>query len=680
MEVAAIAGLLAMGYALTKGNQPTVVEEEHEETTENFESTAAMADQPWYGGQPPPMFEQDRTPAGEPTVPGLPRQPRPTASGELDMYYTLPSGGSLPSNPMTQADLFPRNIVFASPAGPQAPPSTVTPQVRMNGPNVESPPVYNSGRTVISPLSGIAIPSQEFTHNNMTPFYRGSLKQNMGDMSNRGILDSHIGTGSTQIGKREQAPLFDPHREPTGNITGMESITSFLQDRVVAPTSRANEVPVEPMRVGPGLNQGYSSLPMGGFQQYEAQDIAKQRLSVDELRSAANPKITYDGVVVPGKSLALQRGELGETRKYRPDMFHLNENGERNFTTVGDVIKPMERPAQVVKFQTREETTGEVMGPAGSADFKATYNIPSYRAPMVRQHEGFGMRNADGSTYGVSNTDAPNNDFGRAGIELPVNQRNVTSERGQALNLTAAGAPKAMTVYDPKDVARTTVRETTGANNRVGIAGPGSAAQKLTVYDPTDITRITARNTNAEPDRALNVSRAGIPGAPTVQFPDGVRGTAKETISANSEHMGPAGAVSAKADQVYDFAYAMRSNPTREVIAAGRTPIAGNGGLALFNGEDYMNMTSKALYTDVLNDRVMASDRVVGPPSGTEVVGLQRSKQTLQMDISRDRNLDAILDSLSDNPYAMPLHKIAAGGPGSGPAALAALTIDGSGY
>jgi hypothetical protein len=55
-------------------------------------------------------------------------------------------------------------------------------------------------------------------------------------------------------------------------------------------------------------------------------------------------------------------------------------------------------------------------------------------------------------------------------------------------------------------------------------------------------------------------------------------------------------------------------------------------------------------------------------PSGTEVIGLQRSKQTLQMDISRDRNLDAILDSLSDNPYAMPLHRIAAGG--SGPAAM----------
>jgi hypothetical protein len=236
---------------------------------------------------------------------------------------------------------------------------------------------------------------------------------------------------------------------------------------------------------------------------------------------------------------------------------------------------------------------------------------------MVRQHDGFGYRNADGSTYGVSNTDATNNDFGRAGYELQTNQRNVTSERGQALNLTVAGGPKAMTVYDPNDVARTTVRETTGANDWVGIAGSASAPTKLTVYDPTDITRITTRNTMAEPDRALNVTRAGMPGSQQLAVPDGVRATTKESISASSAYTGAAGLANAKGEQVYDFAYAMRQDGQRENLSRGRKPVAGNGLLSLFNGEDYMNVSFRKLDTDILNDRDTTVDRVVGPPIGT---------------------------------------------------------------
>lgn len=677
MEVAALAGLLGIGYVLTRGSGSGSGSAEGFDTTMDAQgyvppglgNGGALE----YGGAPPPAFPQDKTPAGEATVPGKPRVPRPAADGELDLYYRLPSGGSLPSEPLKSADLYPppQSLLFASPMPPQAPPSAVTPQVRMNEPGVEAPPVYNSGKTVISALSGLPIAAEEFTHNNMQPFYRGSLRQNMTDGLNESRLDNMIGSGFNQISKREQAPLFDPQREPVGNVNGMESITDFVQDRIVLPMNRANETPVETIRVAPGLNQGYSALGIGGFQQFEDQEIARQRLSVDELRAASNPKVTYEGRVIAGKSLAQQRGDIGDVRKYKPDRFFMNENGERNFVTAGENTKPMERAAQVFKFQTREETSTEVMGPAVAADFSATYTIPSMRAPMTHQHEGFGIRNADGSTYGVANTDAVNNDFGRAGVELPTNQRNVTSERGQALNLVAAGAPKALTVYDPSDVARTTIRETTGANDWVGIAAPASAATKLTVYDPTDIMRITTRNTLAEPDKAMNVTRAGVPGAPLVAYPDGVRETQKAAISAHSAYEGSAGPAVYRAEQVYDPAYAMRQNPTKEVIAAGRRPIAGNGLLSLFNGEDYMNVTYRRLDTDSLNDRATTSDRVVGPPIGTEAIGDVRPPQPpLQVDVSKDRNIRELLDMLNDNPYAIPVHRIAAGL--AGPAEMAA--------
>ena len=671
MEALAIAGLAGLGYVISNYGKPAALQAAAGQVPSTEEGFSTQDGDLTYGGLPPPMFVPDRTPPGAATVPGLPRQPRPTADGTLDLFYRLPSGGSLPSNPMTQPDLYPRNIVFASPVPPTAPPTAVTSQVRMNESGVEAPPVYNAGKTVISPLSGLPIPADEFTHNNMVPFFRGAPKQNMTDDQNRMVLDNHVGMGSTQVGKREQAPMFDPHREPMGNITGMESITGFVQDRMVAPTNRAGERPMEPVQVAPGVGQGYSALGIGGFQQFEVDDIMRQRKTVDELRYASDPKVTYKGVVVPGKSLALQRGEIGETRKYRPDTFFLNEDGERNFVTASENTKPTERAAQVFKYQSREETSTETFGPATASDFKATYTVGSYRAPMVRQHDGFGYRNADGSTYGVSNTDATNNDFGRAGYELQTNQRNVTSERGQALNLTVAGGPKAMTVYDPNDVARTTVRETTGANDWVGIAASASAPTKLTVYDPTDITRITTRNTMAEPDRALNVTRAGMPGSQQLAVPDGVRATTKESISASSAYTGAAGLANAKGEQVYDFAYAMRQDGQRENLSRGRKPVAGNGLLSLFNGEDYMNVSFRKLDTDILNDRDTTVDRVVGPPIGTEAIGMMRPPQELKASAA-DRNIHEILDSLNDNPYALPVHRIAAGI--AGPAEMAAAS------
>jgi hypothetical protein len=686
MEVAALAGLLALGYSLTRSSSST---------GEGFATItpqeAVASDAANYGGIGQPLYEQVRTPPGAPTIPGKPRQPRATADGGFDQYYPLPStysasGGANPlaATVANQPDLYPRSLVFASPAPPQAPPTSITPQVRMNDANMETPPVYNSGKTVISALTGLAMPSDEFTHNNMTPFYRGSLKQNMTISQNRSILDDHIGTGYSQIAKREQAPMFDPHREPVGNVTGMESMTDFMQDRMIAPTNRAGEVPVEAVRVAPGVGQGFSSFGAGGFQQLEINEIMRQRKSVDELRVESDPKVSYEGVIVPGKSLAIQRGELGETRKYRPDTFFLNQDGERNFVTAGENTKPTERAAQVFKYQTRQDMGTENVGPAGAADFKATYAVPSFRAPMVRQHEGYGYRNADGSTYGVSNTDAENNDFGRAGYELPVNQRNVTSERGQGLNLTVAGGPKALTVYDPKDwTARTTVRETTGANDWIGIAASASAPTKLTVYDPTDITRITIRNTTAEPDRALNVTRAGMPGQGTLQVPDGMRLTTKGFLSAESDYAGSAGPAVAKHDQIYDYAYAMRQNPDKDIISAGRKPEAGNGNLPVFNGEDYVNMSYRKPDVDSLNDRQTAVNRVVGPPLGVEAIGVQRAKQTLHLDVASDRNMSDVLDGLTDNPYAMPVHKIAAGNfvpsHAVGPAAMAAMSLGSSG-
>jgi len=502
----------------------------------------------------------------------------------------------------------------------------------MNVPGFEAPPNYNDGKTVISPLTGLPMPTAEFTHNNMVPFFRGSVKQNIGDEANRSILDTMTGAGYDQIEKREQAPLFDPHREPTGNINGLESFTNFAQDRVISSTNRAFEKPTESVMVGPGIKQGYSSLPIGGYQQFEVLEEALRYKNVDDLRVASKPKITYDGMVFAGKAIGAQRAQIGEVRKYHPDTFFVNENGERNFTSaVSEITKPQIRSTQVFKFQSRPETTTQMQGPAIASDSIAGYADPNYH--------------------------------------LYTTQREVTGERvDYNSNFKAAGVPQAMTVYDPNDVARTTIRETTGAYDYVGVA-VGVDAQKLTVYDPTDIMRPTLRNTNAEVDTALNVTRAGVPGERTLQFPDGWRPTSKAELAGASARTNAAGLARATGEQVYDTAYAMRQNPIKELTAQGRKPIAGSGNLPVFNGEDNVNLSYRKITNDVINDRDNTANRVVSQSPGAADIGIMRPRQILQINVARDRNTHDVLDMLDDNPYALPVYRIAQQAPPTRPLA-----------
>ena len=225
MEVAALSGLVALGYLLTVGSKPG--------PSGSKEGFATIDETPPFlpnGGQPPYLYPQSRSPPGEATVPGSPRQPQAA--------YAHTVRDELPPSI--------RKALFSPPV----------PATNMNVPGVEAPPNYNDGKTVISPLTGLPMPTAEFTHNNVVPFFRGSVKQNIGDEANRSILDTMTGAGYDQIEKREQAPLFDPHREPTGNINGLESFTNFAQDRVISSSNRAFEKPTESVMVGPGIKQG----------------------------------------------------------------------------------------------------------------------------------------------------------------------------------------------------------------------------------------------------------------------------------------------------------------------------------------------------------------------------------------------------------------------------------------
>lgn len=634
MEAIAAFGLVGLGYLVTKLS----------ETKENFQSL------------PSPVSPLQKSEQGN-SVKG--------SNQELDLQYATPFGQIYPSEPVPG----PKGSAFAyggikEPAArtyptPQ-PIDTATAQVSMNREGFEENPSYGEDNNVISSLSGQKISSSDFTHNNMVPFFGGRVRQNVGAQTNSGILDSYTGSGVTQIKKKEVETMFNTGQNPFGNPYGLEDSSEFLHDRIELPRSRSGERPFEPVRVGAGVGEKFGSTGKGGFQQMEVNQLMMEKMpKTDDLRTTNNPKLTYKAQVVPGQRFVANSAENpGEVRKYKPDTFYIDQSGERYIGAFAqDAQKEATRPIQVMKYTTRTDTSSELVGPASSQEFGESYVVGSYRTPMAQQYGGAGFRNANMTNYYTKNTDAAEADYGKSSIEIRPNERNATSTRTMGLNVAPAdtgavpihftdrarptyrgetignirqtgtpvgyaqGAP-AITVWTD-DIARTTVKETTINWNYMGLPTSASQPNKLKVYDPDDIARPTQ----------------------------------KAQISAKSEYFGtPTGALQDFTS--HESAYNMRTNPTKELISEGRTPMSGNGGLAVFTGD--IHQTTKKIDADIVNDRANAVNRSLDFNAGVADIGQVRYRVPLKLDQSMERNQREMIAAVENNPLMQSINKNAA--------------------
>jgi hypothetical protein len=665
MEAAVLAGLVGIGWVVSRLAGPS-----KKKKNEGFQSS--QTPYPKSGEFPMTFKPGSQTVAlTSPPTSALSLTPQGAAavapSPELDMMYKTMNGQTYPSEPSPGPYGMP--VGYATQKPPLAPPNPTsqpgpmpstledsTAQVQLNPAGIEANPNYLDGN-VVSSLSGNVILSSEFTHNNMVPFYGGSVKQNMRASANNSLLDTYTGAGYTQIAKKEVETMFD-YQRPFGNPFGLESSTDFIESRINTPVARNGERPFEPTRVGPGVGEGYGMTGKGGFQQFEINEIMRPK-TTDELRVATDPKLTYLTPVVPGQHFVANPADNpGEVRKYRPDKFYIDPTLSRaGAAAPADVHKEMSRPIQVLPETTRTETTSEAFGPAAGQDTYQSYVAGSYRTPMTQQFGGAGFRNGDLTSYYTPDIGSPEADYGKSSYENRPNERTATSERTMALNpapadtgqvsvrylddarptrraeeedgttqlgpgYIAGGAPS-VTVWDPNDVARTTVKETTINWDYRGIMASGSAPNRLKVYDPKDIAR---------PTQKAQLSNRQYYG------------------SGNNANWGVMNE---------DFAYNMRTNPNKEQIAKGRKPIAGNGNIAIFEG-DPGRQTAKRLASDDMNDRVNSINRVDSLPPGVGDLGQIKYRVPLRLDVAAERNTPDIVEAVDDNPLQQSLHRIAA--------------------
>jgi hypothetical protein len=227
--------------------------------------------------------------------------------------------------------------------------------------------------------------SQDKGHNNMVPYFGSKVTQNLRTDATTSILDTFAGTGSDYFQKREVTTMYDivPGQ---GNPFGNANESDFYQSRQVAGMSMKNVSPIEKTYVGAGINDGYTNVGSGGYQQFtEAQQFAKPR-TTDEIRTANKPKLSYDKPVVPGSHFVTEPGVQAPVMKNRPDTFNLltdKDTGELLHlnTAVGAQVAPASFPEQMQKEQQRETTSVEYYGVGGSDATLESY-VRSFTEPF----------------------------------------------------------------------------------------------------------------------------------------------------------------------------------------------------------------------------------------------------------------------------------------------------------
>lgn len=542
-----------------------------------------------------------------------------------------------------------------------------------------------SGSTIPT-LTGQAIPVEQFTHNNMQPFYSGEVKQNINPVAMESYLEHSTGRGDRFKTKQAVECFFQP-TPFMGNVCGMQNESDFYQSRMEQPKARNNDFPIEQIRVGPGLDMGFNATPEGGFQQTRTLDYAKPR-TVDELRPLSRPKVSYEIPVQGPKKSAVQNiGEIGAFAKNRPDTYY-EQSKDQWLQTTGATIKAMEVPEFVVKPTARVDTHTDYRGAARAA-----------------------------SQPGTGSSD----DYGKSGVIVYSNARDVTQQRTVVNNVTSmvkavvapvldifkrtpkeftldaartfgnmsAQFPEKPTLYDPvnhimkttikettihdttilnpksdvdrgwmeyEDQAKKTVRETMTSEDTV--RNVGSHVYKTVVINPEMVMKKTVKETTEDNPYPGHVggdinNRRGAYSYIEVQVYD----TQKQFVSDNA-HTGIGGGGEQYMPMSKEQYYNAEIDGTREMmnIKAGYTPNAEGMSVALDSKN--LDMETKKLETDRFNPHEGNINHIYQVRRHMDQCEVTKQPQLACLNENAERLDPGLLSSLKDNPYNLSINPI----------------------
>ena len=356
----------------------------------------------------------------------------------------------------------------------------------------------NDNDNNISLLSGEKMNINQFKHNNMQPFIKGNVTQNTNVEKFTQKLDMNTGVDKLYRRKRE----VENFNQPTSgyhNINGSKSYNDFMKSRAVAGMTgiQNNISPFEKTYVGPGLNQGYTSKGIGGYQQSNTLDYARPR-SMDELRSKINQRDTIFEIPTkaPPKGTE-QRGIVTAYNKNKPERT-FDKTHDDYFRTTGAYTKDRSRAELAVKNTHRQDTMREYSG-----------------VPKMEFQKGMAFED----------------DHGRNNIIVYNNERQETETKTTVSNVTSIVKSLISPVVD---ALKYTLKEYTVDAPRAGGNAVAQIPKKLTVLDPADTPKTTVKETLVQDSDILNLT--GHDGTYSAAH-DVAKTTVKETLIHDSDHL-----------------------------------------------------------------------------------------------------------------------------------------------
>jgi hypothetical protein len=493
-------------------------------------------------------------------------------------------------------------------------------------------------------LTGEIKEAFEFKHNNMKPFFGSSVTQSTDSGSRDGLLDLYTGSGSQQVEKKAEAPFFKPQKDMQW-INGMPSTSEFMQERMRGNiTSKMNNAkPWEEIQVGPGLNKGFISEGDGGFNSgMQERDTWKPK-TVDELRVDSNPKKSFKGQML-GKHVGRRgpRGSLGKVEQHKPDTFFIN-NPDRYFTTTGVEKKPTAPTTHVFRPENRSSTTREYFGGGDTANASGIYQSGEYQSSTKQQLESLNVGTAvraDGWTEKHGN-------YGKSGYKSLPNSRTLTGET-KTMGIVGRGLYAMVTPI--LDAIKPTLKENVVHNIRTlgNTSGGKNGVSNSRVWNPSDIARTTIREQTENTEYTKHGGTA---------FDAAYSNTEHQSVGQNRDtttcsYIGNSSAGNAQhKGQVYNTAYNASLNPNKQVISKVDRFQAGNQ--PIFDGnQNVSNLRNRSTVPSQITPNMPKST------SSVETYGTLSGKNT------RERNQTGrydpnLLQAFNDNPYSQSLSSVA---------------------
>lgn len=465
-------------------------------------------------------------------------------------------------------------------------------------------------RNIYSRLADIKMNEEQFKHNNMVPFFGSKITQNI-DMDNfaQDRLDRYTGENRFYK-KKKEVENFGDIKNNFDNVGGQSNTLEFQRSRYVDSKYITNNLPFEQIRVGPGLNQGYTAEPSGGIQQENKREFELPK-TVDERRVLTNPKITFEGRTIDGQKGDLP-GDIGDVSKNRVS---------KDFEQTPDMYLQAGNP------QNAKETS------------RPCYNMkPTHRSDLSTRTVQNNVVSA------VESITAPLLDI----MKISKKEYAVTHPRtfGNFQNTN----PSKITIYDPNDIARTTIKEQQIHDST--LLNFKSTQENTIAYNPEEyVARTTIRETTESKGKTGNVGN--LQQGDAYKY---IKVDAKDTnkqYTSDKDYYG-IGESAADKQMLYDDKYNATINEVKEILLKERKPTKTS--VKVFNQIDNMNLLHKKVECDQKQTRENLNYNNVHIETPTiDRMQVTKDKTVYKNDYRFEPN---ILSQLDTNPYARSINTV----------------------